>query len=85
MQIIEDHQKTAKELRQVILILSCKQSAKKTRKKTHKGIKMEAVSTAARVAGVLTAGISLATGLVFVGITSAAGSSNTVVGGQYSA
>eukprot|EP00571_Detonula_confervacea_P003365 CAMPEP_0172325374 /NCGR_PEP_ID=MMETSP1058-20130122/53837_1 /TAXON_ID=83371 /ORGANISM="Detonula confervacea, Strain CCMP 353" /LENGTH=1269 /DNA_ID=CAMNT_0013041897 /DNA_START=65 /DNA_END=3874 /DNA_ORIENTATION=- len=78
-----DQQKSAEELQKVMQLLSRKaDSHKKTKKRVIQGTKVAAVSTAAITAGVLTAGIGLAAGLVFVGITAAAGGSGAVVGSK---
>jgi len=78
----KDQQKTQEELNKVMLLLSKKESHQKFKKKMMQGTKVAAVSTAAITAGVLTAGIGLAAGLVFVGITAAAGGSGAVVGSK---
>ncbi|KAL7472941.1 hypothetical protein ACHAXS_013321 [Conticribra weissflogii] len=78
----KDQQKTQEELNKVMLLLSKKESHQKFKKKMLQGTKVAAVSTAAITAGVLTAGIGLAAGLVFVGITAAAGGSGAVVGSK---
>ena len=68
-----DQQKSAEELLKVRQLLSRKESHQRTKKRVIQGTKVAAVSTAAITAGILTAGIGLAAGLVFVGITAAAG------------
>mmetsp|Transcript_40111 Transcript_40111/g.73398 ORF Transcript_40111/g.73398 Transcript_40111/m.73398 type:complete len:1304 (+) Transcript_40111:142-4053(+) len=78
----KDQQKSAEELQKVMQLLSRKKSHQKAKKKVIQGTKVAAVSTAAITAGVLTAGIGLAAGLVFVGITAAAGGSGAVVGSK---
>jgi len=78
----KDQQKSAEELQKVMLLLSRKKSHQKTKKRVIQGTKVAAVSTAAITAGVLTAGIGLAAGLVFVGIAGAAGGSGAVVGSK---
>ena len=78
----KDQQKSAEELQKVMLLLSRKASHQKTKKRVIMGTKVAAASTAAITAGVLTAGIGLAAGLVFVGIAAAAGGSGAVVGSK---
>jgi len=78
----KDQQKATEERNKVMQLLSRKKSHKKTKKKVIQGTKVAAVSTAALTAGVLTAGIGLAAGLVFVGITAAAGGSGAMVGSK---
>ena len=78
----KDQQKSQEELQKVMVLLSRKASHQKNKKRFIQGTKVAAVSTAAITAGVLTAGIGLAAGLVFVGITAAAGGSGAVVGGK---
>ena len=75
---VEDRQKTAEELEQVAFILSRQRSQEKAKKKILLGTKVAAVSTTALTAGLLTAGIGLAAGLVFVGVTG----SGAMVGGK---
>ena len=77
-----DQQKSAEELLKVRQLLSRKESHQRTKKRVIQGTKVAAVSTAAITAGILTAGIGLAAGLVFVGITAAAGGSGAVVGSK---
>ena len=60
-------------------MLSRKQFSQKTNKKTFQGTRVTAISTVARIAGVLTTGVGLVAGLVFVGIMVAARGSSTVV------
>ena len=79
---LTDQRKSEAELAKVMALISKKSSHAKTKKKVIQGTKVAAVSTAAITAGVLTAGIGLAAGLVFVGITAAAGGSGAVVGSK---
>jgi hypothetical protein len=78
----KDQQKSQEELQKVMLLLSRKANHEKNKKRFIQGTKVAALSTAAITAGVLTAGISLAAGLLFVGITAAAGGSGAVVGSK---
>lgn len=78
----KDQQKTQEELQKVMLLLSRKANHEKNKKRFIQGTKVAALSTAAITAGVLTAGMSLAAGLLFVGITAAAGGSGAVVGSK---
>lgn len=75
-------QKSAEELQKVMHLLSQKESHQKTRKRVIQGTKVAAFSTAALTAGILTAGVGVAAGLVFVGVTAAAGGSGAVVGSK---
>lgn len=77
-----DQQKSAEQLQKVMHLLSQEASHQKTRKRVIQGTKVAAVSTAAVTAGILTAGVGLAAGLVFVGVTAAAGGSGAVVGSR---
>ena len=77
-----DQQKSAEEMQKVQQLLSQEASHQKTRKRVIQGTKVAAVSTAAITAGVLTAGVGLAAGLVFVGVTAAAGGSGAVMGSR---
>lgn len=77
-----DQKKTEAELAKVMQLLSMKASHRKAKKRLLQGTKVAAVSTAAITAGVLTAGIGLAAGLVFVGVTAAAGGSGAVMGSK---
>ncbi|KAL9191069.1 hypothetical protein ACHAXT_000775 [Thalassiosira profunda] len=78
----KDQQKSEEELQKVMKLLSKKESHKKTKKRVIQGGKIAAVSTAAITAGVLTAGIGLAAGLVFVGIAAGAGGSGAYMGSK---
>ena len=78
----KDQQKSVEESIKVKLLLTKNENRQKLKKKMFQGTKVAAVSTAAITAGVLTAGIGLAAGLVFVGITAAAGGSGAVVGSK---
>lgn len=78
----KDQQKSQEELQKVMLLLSRKANHEKNKKRFIQGTKVAALSTAAITAGVLTAGMSLAAGLLFVGITAAAGGSGAVVGSK---
>ncbi|KAL7549963.1 hypothetical protein ACHAWF_013217, partial [Thalassiosira exigua] len=75
-----DRQKSEKELQKVEHLIRRKVSRQETKKKVIHGTKVAAMGTAAITAGVLTAGIGLAAGLVFVGIAGAAGGSGMVGG-----
>ncbi len=77
-----DQQKSTEEMQKVQQLLSQEASHQKTRKRMIQGTKVAAVSTAAITAGLLTAGVGLAAGLVFVGVTAAAGGSGAVVGSK---
>ncbi|KAL7480707.1 hypothetical protein ACHAW6_006374 [Cyclotella cf. meneghiniana] len=78
----KDQQKSHDELQKVMLLLSRKADHERSKKRFIQGTKIAVVSTAAITAGVLTAGMSLAAGLLFVGITAAAGGSGAVVGSK---
>lgn len=78
----KDQQKSQEELQKVMLLLSRKANHEKNKKRFIQGTKVAALSTAAITAGILTAGMSLAAGLLFVGITAAAGGSGAVVGSK---
>ncbi|KAL3804326.1 hypothetical protein HJC23_011254 [Cyclotella cryptica] len=78
----KDQQKSQEELQKVMLLLSRKADHERNKKRFIQGTKVAAISTAAITAGVLTAGMSLAAGLLFVGITAAAGGSGAVVGSK---
>ena len=78
----KDEQQSQEELQKVMMLLSRKAKNEKNKKRIIQGTKVAAVSGAAVTAGILTAGIGLAAGLVFVGITAAAGGSGAVVGGK---
>ena len=77
-----DQQKSEEESRKVMHLLSRQAKNEKSKKRIIQGTKVAAVSGAAITAGILTAGIGLVAGLVFVGITAAAGGSGAVVGGK---
>jgi hypothetical protein len=78
----KDQQISQEESRKVKQLLSRQAKSEKSKKRIIQGTKVAAVSGAAITAGILTAGIGLAAGLVFVGITAAAGGSGAVVGGK---
>ena len=78
----KNQQQSQEELQRVALLLSRHAKNEKSKKRVVLGAKVAAVSGAAITAGVLTAGIGFAAGLVFVGITAAAGGSGAVVGGK---
>jgi hypothetical protein len=78
----KDQAKSQEELQKVMLLLSRKANHEKNKKRFIQGTKVAALSTAAITAGILTAGMSLAAGLLFVGITAAAGGSGAVVGSK---
>jgi len=78
----KDEQISQEESRKVMQLLSRQAKNEKSKKRIIQGTKVAAVSGAAITAGILTAGIGLAAGLVFVGITAAAGGSGAVVGGK---
>ena len=78
----KDRQISQEETRKVEQLLSRQAKNEKSKKRIIQGTKVAAVSGAAITTGILTAGIGLAAGLLFVGITAAAGGSGAVVGGK---
>ena len=75
-------QLSQEESRKVMELLSQQAKSEKSKKRLIQGTKVAAVSGAAITTGVLTAGIGLVAGLLFVGLTAAAGGSGAVVGGR---
>lgn len=85
--VVSQQQKVSQEKQQEmmrVMFLSSKHAAKKKNtKRIVRGSKVAAAAGAAVTAGVLTAGVGLAVGLVFVGITAAAGGGGAMAEANY--